>query len=44
MHFLEECRKSEGEGKAGQAKAATRVKVKAAAVTLPPAKEDELTK
>ena len=44
MHSLEECRKSEEEGKAGQAKAATRVKVKAAAATLPPTKEDELTK
>ena len=29
---------------AGQAKAAARVKVKAAAATLPPTKEDELTK
>ena len=38
MHFLEECRNSKEEGKAGQAKAATRVKVKAAAVTLPPTK------
>ena len=44
MHFLEECRKSEDEGKAGQAKAATRVKAKAAAATLPPTKEEELTK
>ena len=34
MHFLEECRKSEEEGKAGQAKAAS--KVKAAAATVPP--------
>ena len=38
IHFLEECRKSEEEGKAGQAKAAARVKVKAAAATLPPTK------
>ena len=44
MHFLEECRKSEDEGKAGQAKAAARVKAKAAAATLPPTKEEELTK
>ena len=44
MNFLEECRKSEDEGKAGQAKPATRVKAKAAAVTLPPTKEEELTK
>ena len=40
MHFLEEYRKSDEEGKAGQAKAATRVKVKAGAATLPPTKED----
>ena len=33
MHFLDKCRKSEDEGKAGQAKAATRVKAKAAATT-----------
>ena len=44
MHFLEECRKSEDEGKAGQAKAAARVKAKVAAATVPPAKEEELTK
>ena len=44
MHFLEECRKLEEEGKAGQAEVATRVKVKAAAATLPPTKGDELTK
>ena len=44
MQFLEECRKSEDEGKAGQAKTATRAKVKAAAATLPPIKEDEVTK
>ena len=36
MQFLEQCRKSEEEGKAGQAKAAAKVKVKAAAATLPP--------
>ena len=42
MHFLEECRKSEEEGKVGQAKAAP--KAKAAAATVPPTKEDELTK
>ena len=34
MHFLEDCRKSEEEGKAGQAKAAP--KAKAAAATVPP--------
>ena len=44
MHFLEKCRKSEDEQKAGQAKAATRVKAKAVAATLPPTKEEELTK
>ena len=43
MHFLEECRKSEDEAKAGQAKAAARVKA-AAAATLPLTKEEELTK
>ena len=44
MHFLEEFRKSEDEGKVGQAKAATRVKAKAKAATLPPTKEEELAK
>ena len=44
MHFLKVCRKSEDERKAEQAKAATRVKAKAAAATLPPTKEEELTK
>ena len=42
MHFLEECRKAEEEGKVGQAKAGTKAKV--AAATVPPTKEDELTK
>ena len=42
MHFLEKCRKAEEEGKVGQAKAATKAKV--AAATVPPTKEDELTK
>ena len=42
MHFLEECRKSEEEGLAGQAKSAT--KVKAATATVPPTKQDELAK
>ena len=42
MHFLEECRKSEEEGKAGQAEAAS--KMKAAAATVPPTKQDELVK
>ena len=41
MHFLEECRKAEEEGKVGQAKAVTKAKVTAA--TVPP-KEDELAK
>ena len=42
MQFLEECRKAEEEGKAGQAK--VKVKVKAAATTLPPTKDDELSR
>ena len=42
MHFLEECRKSEEEGKAGRAKAAS--KVKAAAATVSPTKQDEMAK
>ena len=42
MQFLEECRKAEEEGKAGQAKA--KVKVKTAAATLPPTKDDEFFK
>ena len=42
MHFLEKCRKSEEEGKGGQAKAAP--KAKAAAATVPPTKQNELTK
>ena len=42
MHFLEECRKAEEEGKVGQAKVVTKAKV--AAPTVPPTKEDELTK
>ena len=41
MYFLEECMKSEEEGKAGQAKTAP--KAKAAAATGPPTKQDELT-
>ena len=43
MQFLEECRKSEEEGKAGQARSPVKVKVRAAAATLPP-KEDGLSK
>ena len=35
MHFLEECRKSEEEGKAGQARAPVKAKVKAAASLSP---------
>ena len=42
MQFPEECRKSEEEGKDGQAKA--KVKVKTAAVTLPTTKNDQLSK
>ena len=34
MHFLEECRKAQEEGKAGQGEAATKAKV--AAATVPP--------
>ena len=44
MQLLEECRKSEEEGKAGQPQATAKVKVKAEAATLPPTKEDELSK
>ena len=43
MQFLEECRKSEEEGKAGQGRALVKTKVRAAAATLPP-KEDGLSK
>ena len=39
IHFLEECRKAEEEGKVGQAKAGIKAKV-----AVPPSKEDELTK
>ena len=42
MHFLEQCRKAEEEGKVGQTKAGT--KAKAAAAPVPPTKEDESTK
>ena len=44
MQFLEECQKSEEEGKAGQARAPAKVKVRAAAATLPPNKDDGLSK
>ena len=44
MQFLEECRKSEEEGKAGQARAPVKAKVKAAAATLTPNKDDGLSK
>ena len=43
MQFLEECRKSEEEGKAGQARASVKLKVRAAVATLPP-KEGGLSK
>ena len=42
MQFLEECRKAKEEGKVGQAKA--KVKVKVAAATLLPTKDDELSR
>ena len=44
MQFLEECRKSEEEGKAGQARAPVKAKVKAAAATLTPNKDDGLSR
>ena len=44
MQFLEECRKSEEEGKDGQARAPAKSKVRAAAATLPPNKEEGLSK
>ena len=43
MQFLEECRKVEDEDKVGQAKV-NPPKAKVAAATIPPTKEDELTK
>ena len=39
MQFLEECRKSEEEGKDGQARAPAKTKVRAAATTLPPTRK-----
>ena len=39
MQFLDECRKSEEEGKAGQAGASVKAKVSAAAATLPPTRK-----
>ena len=44
MEFLEECRKSEEEGKAGQARAPVKAKVKAAAATLNPNKGEGLSR
>ena len=44
MQFLEECRKSEEEGKAGQARAPVKAKVKAAAATLTPIKDEGLSR
>ena len=44
MQFLEECQKSEEEGKAGQARAPAKAKVRAAAATLPPNKDGDLSK
>ena len=43
MHFLEECCKAEDEDKVGQAKAGP-PKAKVAAATIPPTREDELSK
>ena len=43
MHFLEECRKAEDEDKVGQTKL-NPLKAKVAAATVPPTREDELTK
>ena len=43
MHFLEEFHKAEDEDKVGQAKAGP-PKVKVAAATIPPTREDELIK
>ena len=44
MQFLEECRKSVDEGKAGQARAPVKAKVRAAAATLHINKDDRLSK
>ena len=43
MHFLEECHKAEDEDKVGQAKAGP-PNAKVAAATIPPTKEEELSK
>ena len=43
MHFLEKCRKAEDEDKVGQTKS-NPPKAKVAAATVPPTREDELTK
>ena len=43
MQFLEECRKAEDEDKIGHAKARP-LKAKVTAATIPPTREDELTK
>ena len=44
MQFLEECRKSKEGGKAGQARAPVKTKVKAAAATLTPNKDERLSR
>ena len=44
MQFLEECRKSEEEGKAGQARAPVKAKIKAAAITPTPNKDEGLSR
>ena len=43
MHFLEECHKAEDEDKVGQAKAGP-PKAKVAVATIPPTREEELSK
>ena len=44
MQFLEECRKSEEEGKAGQARAPVKAKIKATAVAPTPNKDEGLSR
>ena len=44
MQFLDKCRKSEEEGKDGQARTPAKAKVRAAAATLSPNKEEGLSK
>ena len=44
MHFLEESRRSEEEGKAGQARAPVKAKVKATVTSLTPNKDEGLSR